>query len=88
MKRDFDFVMFDDYASDMGEIAHQASATVSILRKERDDARKLVAWIIASVGCIKLPDRVLQSEPPPIIREYDYASMSIVLRPAREGGGG
>ncbi len=80
MRRDFDYVTMGDYLSDMGELGETAANAAAVLRQERDDARKLLALIVGEVKHVKIPEHRLREDAPTIIREYDYASMSIVFR--------
>jgi hypothetical protein len=59
MKKDFDYVDFKDYASDMDELVSQAARVVSALKQEldrekRDKARLLAAAVLAAGGKVEI----------------------------------
>ena len=80
MKENFDFVSMDNYSADMDDLGKRSAAAIRLLRKERDQARQMVAAIVATVGKVSIPERTFHGELPPITQDYDAYSMTYVLR--------
>lgn len=80
MKKDFDFVSMDDYSKDMAALSASSAAIITALKKERDDANRMLAHIIAEVGEVRIYEGVLHEPAPMIRRELEMCSMEYVFR--------
>lgn len=50
MRKDWDYVEFNDYQNDMDELAKTGASIITSLRKENQDMRRVICAIIAASG--------------------------------------
>ena len=82
MRENFDYVKFDTYSHDMAELSDRAAEIIKGLRKQTDEAKRLIAMlIIAGGGKINVPvewsydptrDFTTEITINPVTREYVY----------------
>ena len=59
MRRDWDYVTMQDYRHDMDEQTQISVGVIEVLRRERDEARHMLALaVLASGGEISIPWRL------------------------------
>jgi len=84
MRRDFDYVTMDDYARDMQEQSDAAASALEIIKRERDETRRLLAEVVlAAGGKVSVPDRRRQDTELLIARDEANMARTIVARKAR-----
>jgi hypothetical protein len=86
-RRDWDYVEFADYQSDMRETTERATAIISGLRQERDAAENLVlALVHAAGGEVRVCERDIAKDGLrniELVKEYDARHMAWVFRSIR-----
>ena len=90
MRENHDYVTMDTYSADMAELSGTASGVIKDLRRQTDEAKRLVAMlIIAAGGKINLPqewaydptrDFTTEIEINPATREYVYRARWTIRR--------
>lgn len=82
MKQDWDFVSLSDYRADMDELAESAAATVAEMRRQRDEARMMLAAVVeAAGGHVEVHDAILHRIAELRLTQFrDDRSMSITLK--------
>lgn len=82
MRQGWDFVSFSDYRSDMDELANSAAATVAEMRRQRDEARMMLAAVVeAAGGHVEVHDAILDRIAELRLTQFrDDRSMSITFK--------
>lgn len=83
MREDVDYVTFGNYSADMDELSQRSAAIIRQLRRERDEAKRLMLCVLrAAGGDVRFPSQWLQDGPPEgeLIQDRYDDDMTVRLR--------
>ena len=81
MRRDWDYVAFDDYRSDMAETAAQAAGIIEAMKEQKRGAeRGMIAAVLAAGGRVVVSDSDRRDADRAVLKmERDEANGALIL---------